>query len=53
MKNLFAKLEKRGVYSFGRFSIAMVTPPLNITPSALDCGLEALDDAISALEAGV
>ena len=53
MKNFFAELKKRGVYSFGKFNIAMVTPPLNITRGELDFGLEALDYAISALEAGV
>jgi taurine---2-oxoglutarate transaminase len=53
MKNLFAELKKRGVYSFGKFNIAMVTPPLNITRGELDFGLEALDGAIGALEAGI
>jgi taurine--2-oxoglutarate transaminase len=53
MKNLYAELKKRGVYSFGKFNIAMVTPPLNTTRGELDFGLEALDHAISALEAGV
>jgi taurine---2-oxoglutarate transaminase len=53
MKNLYAELKKRGVYTFGKYNIAMVTPPLNITRGELDFGLEALDASISALEAGV
>jgi taurine---2-oxoglutarate transaminase len=51
MKNFFAELKKHGVYSFGKFNIAMVTPPLNTTRQELDLGLEALDAACKVLSA--
>jgi taurine---2-oxoglutarate transaminase len=50
MKHFFAELKKRGVYSFGKFNVAMVTPPLTTTRAELDLGLEALDAATTALE---
>ena len=53
MKNFFLELRKRGVFSFGKFNIAMVTPPLNTTRAELDLGLEALDAACKAIDAAV
>jgi taurine---2-oxoglutarate transaminase len=53
MKHLYAELKKHGVYSFGKFNIAMVTPPLNTSREELDLGLEALDAACKALGAAV
>jgi taurine--2-oxoglutarate transaminase len=53
MKNFFAELKKRGVYSFGKYNLAMVTPPLTTTREELDIALEALDQAAAALEAMV
>ncbi len=53
MKNFFLELRKRGVFSFGKFNIAMVTPPLNTTRDELDHGLEALDAACKAIDAAV
>jgi taurine---2-oxoglutarate transaminase len=51
MKTLYAELRKRGVYSFGKFNVAMIAPPLNITPEELELGLAALDASLGELEA--
>jgi taurine--2-oxoglutarate transaminase len=51
MKTLYAELRKRGVYTFGKFNVTMVAPPLTITKSELDEGLTALDESLGALEA--
>jgi taurine---2-oxoglutarate transaminase len=53
MKEFFAELKKQGVYSFGKYNVAMVTPPLNTTKAELDLGLEALDKACQVLENAV
>jgi taurine---2-oxoglutarate transaminase len=53
MKNFYAELKKRGVYSFGKFNIAMVTPPLNTSRDELDLGLEALDAACKVLNSSL
>lgn len=50
MKNLYAELRKRGVYSFGKFNCVMVAPPLTTTKAELDEGLAALDEALGAFE---
>ena len=51
MKNLYAELRKRGVYTFGKFNIVMVAPPLTVTKEELEAGLAALDEALGAFEA--
>jgi taurine--2-oxoglutarate transaminase len=53
MKNLYMELRKRGVYSFGKFNCTMVAPPLTTTKAELDEGLAALDEALTAFEAGL
>ena len=50
MKNLFAELRKRGVYTFGKFNCVMVAPPLTAKKEEVDEGLAALDDALTAFE---
>lgn len=51
MKNLFAELRKRGVYTFGKFNCVMVAPPLTAKKEEVEEGLAALDDALTAFEA--
>jgi taurine---2-oxoglutarate transaminase len=51
MKTLYMELRKRGVYTFGKFNVCMVAPPLNVTKGELDEGLAALDASLTALEA--
>jgi taurine--2-oxoglutarate transaminase len=53
MKTLYAELRKRGVYTFGKFNVAMVAPPLTTTKQELDEGLAALDEALGVLEASL
>jgi taurine--2-oxoglutarate transaminase len=53
MKTLYAELRKRGVYTFGKFNVCMVAPPLTVTKSELDEGLEALDASLGGLEASL
>jgi taurine--2-oxoglutarate transaminase len=51
MKNLFAELRKRGVFTFGKFNIVMMAPPLTTTKAELDEALIAVDGALTAFEA--
>jgi taurine--2-oxoglutarate transaminase len=51
MKTLYGELRKRGVYSFGKFNVCMVAPPLTVTKAELDEGLAALDESLTAFEA--
>jgi taurine---2-oxoglutarate transaminase len=46
MKNLYAELRKRGVYTFGKFNVTMVAPPLTATKEEVAEGFAALDGAI-------
>lgn len=50
MATFYAELRARGVYAFGRYNVAIISPPLTITRAELDFGLEALDAAAGALE---
>lgn len=50
MATLYGELRKRGVYTFGKYNVTMVTPPLTMTKSELDEGLAALDASIGVLE---
>jgi taurine---2-oxoglutarate transaminase len=48
MKNLYMELRKRGIYTFGKFNVVMVAPPLTTTKSELQEALAALDESLSA-----
>ncbi len=50
MKTLYGELRKRGVYTFGKYNVAMVAPPLTVTKAELDEGLAALDASLGVLE---
>ncbi|TAM61876.1 aminotransferase class III-fold pyridoxal phosphate-dependent enzyme [bacterium] len=49
MPAFFSELRKRGAYTFGRYNVVMVAPPLTVTRAELDEGLRALDAAFAAL----
>ena len=51
MKTFYAELRKRGVITFGKFNCTMVAPPLTVTKAEVDEGMDALDGALTALEA--
>lgn len=53
MRAFYGELMKRGVHAYGRYNVVLVTPPLVIARSELAQGLEALDGALSALEASL
>jgi taurine---2-oxoglutarate transaminase len=53
MKTLYAELRKRGVYTFGKYNVTMVTPPLTVTKAELDEGLVALDESLGVLESQI
>ena len=44
---LLAELLKLGVFTFGRYNVLMVTPPLTITRSEIEEGLATLETALS------
>ncbi|RYG63070.1 aminotransferase class III-fold pyridoxal phosphate-dependent enzyme, partial [bacterium] len=48
MKGLYAELRKRGIYTFGRYNIAMIAPPLTTEKSELDDAFAGVDDALEA-----
>lgn len=50
MKTLYAELRSRGVYTFGKFNIFMVAPPLTATKAEVEEGLAAVDGALGVLE---
>lgn len=50
MKAFYGELMSRGVHSYGRYNIAMISPPFVIQKSELDQGFEALDKALEAAE---
>jgi len=50
MKGLYGDLRARGIYTFGRFNVVMVAPPLTIAKSELEEGLAGLDAALEAFE---
>ncbi|MBR8040173.1 aminotransferase class III-fold pyridoxal phosphate-dependent enzyme [Burkholderia cenocepacia] len=51
MRAFHGELLKRGVHAYGRYNVVIVTPPLVISRTELDEGLDALDAALTALEA--
>lgn len=53
MAAFYAELRRRGVHAYGRYNVALVAPPLTIAHAELDEGLDALDGALSAVEAAL
>ena len=51
LANFFSELVDRGLYVLGRYNVAIIAPPLIITPSELDEGFAILDEALSGLNA--
>ncbi|WP_152911215.1 aminotransferase class III-fold pyridoxal phosphate-dependent enzyme, partial [Burkholderia cenocepacia] len=51
MRAFYGELLKRGVHAYGRYNVVIVTPPLVISRTELDEGLDALDAALTVLEA--
>lgn len=51
MKTFYGELRKRGVYTFGRYNVTMVAPPLTATKEEIDEGLKAIDESLTAWEA--
>ena len=49
MPVLFRTLREHGVYTFGRYNLMMVAPPLNVEEAELDEAMAAIDTAIAAL----
>jgi taurine--2-oxoglutarate transaminase len=49
MKTLFAELRNRGVYTFGKYNVAMIAPPLTCKKEELDQAFDALDGALAVL----
>lgn len=46
----FNDLLAHGLYVYGRYNVAIVSPPLTVTPEELDEGFEILDAALTRLE---
>jgi taurine--2-oxoglutarate transaminase len=51
LQGFFNDLLDRGVYVLGRYNVAIVSPPLVITPEELDEAFEALDASLERLSA--
>lgn len=51
MPTFYGELLSRGVHAYGRYNLVIVAPPLVITKAELDEGLQALDGALTAVEA--
>lgn len=51
LKTFYAELRKRGVYTFGRYNVVIVAPPLTTTEPELAEAMTAIDASLSALEA--
>jgi taurine---2-oxoglutarate transaminase len=51
MKGLYAELRKRGVFTFGKFNLTMMSPPLTTEKHELTEAFAAVDDALTAFEA--
>lgn len=50
LQPFFDDLLQRGLYMFGRYNVAVVSPPLNASAAEFDEAAAILDDALSALE---
>ena len=53
MDVFFAALRRRGVHTYGRYNIVAVTPPLTISDRELQHAFNALDGALTELEAAI
>jgi taurine---2-oxoglutarate transaminase len=53
MKNLYGELRKRGVYTFGKFNVTMVAPPLTTEKAEFDKAMVAFDEAVTAFAASL
>jgi taurine--2-oxoglutarate transaminase len=53
MRVFYGELLRRGVHAYGRYNLVLVTPPLVIRQEELQEGFEALDGALSAMEASL
>jgi taurine---2-oxoglutarate transaminase len=51
MKNLYGELRSRGVYTFGKFNVTMVAPPLTTEKAEFDQAMQAFDQAVTAFAA--
>ncbi len=51
LQTFFNDLLAHGVYVYGRYNVAIVSPPLTVTPEELDEGFAVLDEALERLEA--
>jgi taurine--2-oxoglutarate transaminase len=51
MKGLYGELRKRGMYTFGRYNVTMVAPPLTASKAEVDEAIKALDESLTAWEA--
>jgi taurine--2-oxoglutarate transaminase len=49
MKTFFGELRNRGVFTFGKFNVAMMAPPLTCKKAELDQALEAVDASLTVL----
>jgi len=47
---LLARLKEEGVYTYMRWNVLMVCPPLCITKDELTWGLERIDDALTLVD---
>ncbi|SEC84581.1 taurine---2-oxoglutarate transaminase [Rhizobiales bacterium GAS191] len=50
MKLFYGELLRRGVHAYGRYNIVLLAPPLTISKSDLELGLEAVDAALQCVE---
>lgn len=50
MKAFYGALMARGVHAYGRYNMVIISPPLVISRSELDEGLEAIDAALTVVE---
>lgn len=53
VQSFFNDLLSHGVYVLGRYNVAIIAPPLIVTPQELDEGFEALDAALTRLESSL
>jgi len=53
MDVFFAALRRRGVHTYGRYNIVAVTPSLTISDRELQQAFDALDGALTELEAAI
>jgi taurine--2-oxoglutarate transaminase len=49
MPVLYRTLRENGIYTFGRYNLMMVAPPLTIEEAELDEAMEGIEIALAAL----